>query len=205
MDKLTALLNASRMFQRFVAISLFLVGCAVIFAIASLTLNSLTKEAQNMTKKRIQLGNLLSVAALKKGIDQQNSGSFDGGAGPEFLTGSSEAVIRASLQSRLSAIAAAHGVNVLSVGNMPISQRGTVRYAGLRADFYSTNEAIHATLFDIETSKPYLVIRNASIRSGEITTAGKNAGQQQIVVQIQFYGALPPDNPQLGIIKETGR
>ncbi len=98
----------------------------------------------------------------------------------------------------MTSIAAAHGVKVLSVGNTPIRQRGNIRYAGLRADVSGTNEAIHATLFDIETSKPYLVIRNATIRSTLSSQASGKDGPPELVAQIQFYGALPPEGQTSG-------
>ncbi len=200
MDRLTSLINAPRALRRAVAL---LILCGAIAASAGfvwMTVGSLTDAASAVRAQREQLGNLQSIIGLRQALADRDVSASESLSGPEFLQGASEAVIRGNLQSRLSAIAAAHGVKILSVGNTPIRQRGNVRYAGLRADFSGTNEAIHATLFDIETSKPYLVIRDASIRSTLSSQAAGNQGPPELVVQIQFYGALPPggSGPEAG-------
>lgn len=192
MDRLTALLNAPRALRRTVALLLLVCLLAAIGGFVWLTIGSLADAANNIQAKRERLGNLQSVIALRQALRDRSKSASEVESGPEFLQGASEAVIRANLQSRLTAIASAHGIKILSVGNTPIRQRGNVRYAGLRADFSGTNEAVHATLFDIETSKPYLVIRNASIRSTLSSQVTGNKGPPEVVVQIQFYGALPP-------------
>ena len=198
MDRLTALLNAPRALQRAIALLLLCAVVAICGGFVWLAAGSLTAEAEIIRMKRERLGNLQSIIALRQVV--QDTGALDAQAvsGEEFLQGASEAVIRANLQSRLTTIAAAHGVKVLSVGNTPIRQRGNIRYAGLRADVSGTNEAIHATLFDIETSRPYLVIRNATIRSTLSSQATGKNGSPELVAQIQFYGALPPEGQTSG-------
>ncbi|MEX0347705.1 MAG: type II secretion system protein GspM [Rhizobiaceae bacterium] len=198
MDRLTALLNAPLALRRSLALALLVVYAAIVVAVVWITIDSFGDNAANLHSKRLHLGNLQSIIALREALTERNKSALEEASGPEFLKGTSEAVIRGNLQSRLSEIAAAHKVKILSVGNTPVRQRGSVRYAGLRADFAGTNEAIHATLFDIETSKPYLVIRNATIRSTlSSQSAGKNA-PPELVVQIQFYGALPPESAEAG-------
>lgn len=197
MDRLTALLNAPRALRRAAAILLLACLFAAVGGFVWLTFGSLADAANNIQAKRERLGNLQAVIALRQALRDRNRSAGEAESGPEFLQGASEAVIRANLQSRLTAIASAHGIKILSVGNTPIRQRGNVRYAGLRADFSGTNEAVQATLFDIETSKPYLVIRNASIRSTLSSQVAGNQGPPEVVVQIQFYGALPPGGSTL--------
>lgn len=199
MDRLTALLNAPLAIRRLVAILILAVLCSAVAAGAWLTAGSLAGEARVIADKREQLGSLKAIVALRQAL--QNPAAAPGNndtSALEFLSGSSEAVIRGNLQSRFTAIAAAHGVSVLSVGNTPISERNNVRYAGLRADFSGTNEAVHATLFEIETSTPYLVIREAKINSTLSSQSNKAKGDPEIVVQIEFFGALPPGQPGSG-------
>lgn len=197
-DRLTALLNAPRALRRGVALLILVVTVLAVGGLTWLTATSLAREAAGVDKRRQVLGNLRSIISLRKALSDRETTAGETGAGPEFLSGASEAVIRANLQSRLTEIAATHGVKILSVGNTPIRQRGNIRYAGLRADFAGTNEAVHATLFDIETSKPYLVIRTATIRSTQSSRSPGKAGPEELVVQIQFYGALPPEGGAQG-------
>ncbi len=194
MDRFTALLNASLALRRSVAIALLAAWISVLVGLVWITMDTFSDNVADLSVKRAKLGNLQAIVGLRQALSERSKTAREEASGPEFLKGASEAVIRGNLQSRLSAIAAAHKVKILSVGNTPIRQRGNVRYAGLRADFSGTNEAIHATLFDIETSKPYLVIRNATIRSTLSSQAAGKKAPPEMIVQIQFYGALPPDN-----------
>ncbi|MEZ5810811.1 MAG: type II secretion system protein GspM [Rhizobiaceae bacterium] len=198
MDRLTALLNAPKALRRTAALLLLVAVITAVGGLTWLTVSSLAREAAGVDERRQILGNLHSIISLRKALTDREKTAGETEAGPEFLNGSSEAVIRANLQSRLTEIAATHGVKILSVGNTPIRQRGNLRYAGLRADFSGTNEAVLATLFDIETSKPYLVIRVANIRSTLASQASQKPGPEELVVQIQFYGALPPEGGKQG-------
>jgi hypothetical protein len=192
-DRLTVLLNAPRALRRAVALLVLAVSVAAAAGFVWLTIGSLADEAAEVRAKREMLGNLQSIIALKQALTDHKIAIAEATSGPEFLHGTSEAVVRGNLQSRLVEIAGAHGVRVFSVGNTPIRQRENVRYAGLRAVFSGTNEEVHAILFAIETSKPFLVIREASIRSTLNPQATPQKGPGEIVIQIQFDGALPPE------------
>lgn len=194
MDRLTALLNAPRALRRAVALLVLAVAAAAAAAFVWLTVGSLADEAAEVRAKRELLGNLQSIIALKQALTDHKLAIAEATSGPEFLHGASEAVVRGNLQSRLVAIAGEHGVRVLSVGNTPIRLRENVRYAGLRAVFSGTNEEVHAILLAIEASKPFLVIREASIRSTLTPQSTPQEGPPEIVIQIQFDGALPPEH-----------
>ncbi len=196
MDRLTALLNASAFVRRMTAISIAMVFCLIAAGIVVAMIGSLRSEARDLAEKRAELGRLYSVVGLRETLQKEIAASNRNSSNSEFLSGSSEAVIRGNLQSRFTSIAASHGVNVMSVGNAPALKQGAIRFAGLRADFSGTNEQVLSTLFEIETSKPFLVIRNARIRSVASFQANGKQINPKVMVQALFYGALPPNVPE---------
>lgn len=193
MDRLTALLNASRFTRRISALGITVIFLFLIAATGWLIVDTIRAEAQSVAGKRATLGNLVSVISLRETLEKEIAASRTSTDSSEFLTGASEAIIRGNLQTRFTQLAASHGVTVLSVGNAPPLKQGNIQYAGLRADFSGTNEPVLSTLFDIETSRPFLVIRNARINRAAGLNAKNKPSEPQIVVQVLFYGALPPD------------
>jgi hypothetical protein len=66
-----------------------------------------------------------------------------------------------------------------------------MRFAGLRADISGPNEGIQGTIFAIEAAKPYLIIRQAQLHS-TLDSQSVTDGPTELVLRVQFYGALPP-------------
>lgn len=196
MDRLTGLLNASRFMRRVSALGI--VAAILVFAVVLVwtAVDATRSQSRALADKRETLGNLRSIISLRETLQKEIASARASTDSSEFLTGASEAIIRGNLQSRFTQIAASHGVNVLSVGNAAPLKQGNISYAGLRADFSGTNEAVLSTLFDIETSKPFLVIRNARVRAAASFQANGKQLEPQIVVQVLFYGALSPDAPE---------
>lgn len=192
MDRLTALLNGPLIIRALVAILFVAMAIAIIVAGVMLTASSLYSKAESIREQRTNLGRLQSAIALKPILEASEQNPIASDDRPEFLRGASEAVIQANLQTQLTAIAQAQGVDVLSIGNTPILLRGETRFAGLQANLSGTNEGIHGTIYAIETSKPYLIIREAKMHSTLRPQKTGDADQPKIVMQIQFYGALPP-------------
>jgi len=192
MDRLTALLNSPLAIRRSVAILFVAVAIAIVATGITLTASSLYSQAESIRDQRAHLGRLQSAIALKPILEASQQYTVAPDDRPEFLRGASEAVIQANLQTQLIAIAQAQGVDVLSIGNTAILQREGMRFAGLRANLSGNNEGIHGTIYAIETSKPYLIIRRATMRRTLKSQQTGNDGQPEIVLQIQFHGALPP-------------
>jgi len=193
MDRLTALLNSPPVTRRLVAILFVAVAIAIVATGVTLTASSLYSQAYSIRDQRDQLGRLHSAIALKPILQASQRNTIAPEDGPEFLRGASEAVIQANLQTQLIAIAQANGVDVLSIGNTPILQREGMRFAGLQANLSGTNEGIHGTIYAIETTQPYLIVRRAKMNTTlESQHTGNDDQPKTIILQIQFHGALPP-------------
>ncbi len=193
MDKMTALLNMPPMQRRGLAFIILVGILSCLLASGWIITNLLTLEANAIQVKRERLGTLKSLVGLRQSLAGEDTFAISTSSPAEFLQGSSEPIIRSELQSRLNSIASAHGLQVISVGDSPTRLRDNIRYAGLQANLSGTIEAMHSTLFDIETSKPYLIIRRVSINATAAAQRGELNGPPEIVAQLQFFGALPPD------------
>ncbi len=191
MDSLTRILNAGPRTRRLAAIGL-LVGCVAGAGLLTMAaVSSVYASRDAVREQRETLGRLRAVLALKPMMEESAKAAIAADDRPEFLTGASDAVIQADLQTWLDGVARQNGVSITSVGNAPALQQKGMRFAGLRADITGPNEGIQGTIFAIEAAKPYLIIRQAQLHS-TLDSQGLGDGPTQLVLRVQFYGALPP-------------
>jgi hypothetical protein len=192
MDSLTRILNAPARTRRIAAIGLLAAALGLAGLTAYAAVSSVQSARQAVREQRETLGRLKAVLALKPMMEKSAQATLSAKDRPEFLTGASDSVIQADLQTWLDGVARQNGVRIMSVGNAPSLQQGGMRFAGLRADISGTNSGIQGTIFAIETAKPYLIIRQAQINT---TLEGQQIGfdgDPELVLRVQFYGALPP-------------
>jgi hypothetical protein len=194
MDSRTALLNTTPGRRRVAAILLPVLLAAVVGALGLGVHATLRARADTVTERREQLGRLQMILAASPAAGGEETGASAAGAGREFLSGGSDALIQAAFQARFNEIASASGVEVLAVGNTPIELRNGARFAGLRASMSGTNDAIVEAIFAIETSEPYLTIRTARINGYGESASQAADGPQELLLQLQFDGALPPES-----------
>lgn len=196
MVKLTSIMNLSIAMQRTIAFSMLIVCCSILLGAGYVGVSNFKANAEAIVEKRFALGRLKAVAQLGSVLEKSTEQTVVKGSNSDFLEGSSEAVILAGLQGRLNEIAKSHRVLVQSVANLPIRTKDEIRFAGVAADVQGTDQSIHALLFEIETSVPYLVIRKVNLRS--VSGAGtKQSGPPQLVARIEFFGALSPELGQV--------
>lgn len=194
MDSLTRVLNGSAASRRAAALALLALVAATAAALVLTAALSAVSSRQAVRDKRVHLGQLQSVLALKPGLEAARRSAQETQERPEFLSGASAAVIQADLQAWLNRIAAAHGVEVMSVGNAPQVEQDGMRFAGLRANLSGASEGIYGTILAIESARPYLIVRQAQLHSTLGSQQAAHAGPAELVLQIQFYGALPPQD-----------
>lgn len=191
MARLTTIMNAPLAIQRLLAIGVFLIACLLVTSLGYIGVTNFKANTAEIVEKRYTLGRLKAVAELGSALEQPSNSPNTASANLEFLEGSSEAVILAGLQGRLNEMARKNKVNVQSVANLPVRTKDGIRFAGVAADVQGTDQAIHALLFDIETSVPYLVIRKLNLRT--ISVGGnRRKGPPQLIARVEFFGALSP-------------
>ena len=188
----TVILSAPEPMRQAAAAGILASAIALTLLIMFAGVTSITSQANALQEKRQHLGRLQSVLALKPVLESVDQGSGMEDDRPEFLRGSSDAVIQAELQAWLSMMAANHNVEVMSVGNAPLLEQDGMRFAGLRANISGNNQGIQSLIFEIEAAKPYLIIRQAQLHSTVSSQQAPRPGQEELVLQVQFYGALPP-------------
>lgn len=192
MDSLTRILNAPPRSRRMAAVGLLVAVSAAAGLLVFTAASSVQARKNAVLEQRETLGRLQAVLALKPLMEKTAQATLAADDRPEFLSGASDSVIQADLQTWLDEVARQNGVRVMSVGNAPALEQEGMRFAGLRADISGSNDGIQGTIFAIEAAKPYLIIRQAQIHS---TLEGQSVGfddPRELVLRVQFYGALPP-------------
>ncbi|MFN7089156.1 MAG: type II secretion system protein GspM [Allorhizobium sp.] len=173
---------AQRTLATLIALAAFLATSALIWVAVDL----LNRNAMAIQEKRVALARFEKAIATGETLLKQPS---DSAPSSEFLSGETEAVMQAILQNKLSSLASIEAATVLSSGGISSLEMDGVRYVGLRANLQGTLKSIHGTLLQLETSKPYLIVRDMTVRA---INAGNLASPLEISVQVSFFGALDP-------------
>lgn len=191
MTLLTRILNAPVLVRRSLALTLATLAMCLAGWIVFSAVDSLTLARADIEQKRETLGQIEAIVALAKTIDSSAAPAASAD-NKEFLSGESEASIRGALQTRLNAMAASNGVTVLSAGNAPALNEDGVAYLGLRANVSGSLESVHGFLLSLETTLPVLFVREASLRTTNISPSATSTGAPEIFAEVLFYGALQP-------------
>lgn len=183
--------------QRSLAIALAGIGLLIIFFLI-LTCFQLLADLQS----RIEEGRY-NLAGFDRLLDQKPAHEAHveaplGGTVSSFLEGDNIAVIQAGLQTRMNTIAGSQSVVVASVGNTPPLMIDGIQYVGVRANVQGKLPAINNTLFQLETSLPPLIIREASVRSTNSVQQDNLTGPIELAAEIAVYGAVSPKGFQAG-------
>lgn len=188
---LTGLLNATTAVRRSVAIAIALALAFIAVLVLWIACSHIAAVQAQIVEKRMTLGNLNAVVELANQAGKSSPAErADADADPEFLSGASEAVIRGALQARFNAIASTAGATVLSAGNAPALEQDGISYIGLRANLSGPWESIHNTVLALETSRPVLFIREASLRATETAPVSNQTVEPEVFAEVLFYGAL---------------
>ncbi|WP_316233733.1 type II secretion system protein GspM [Bradyrhizobium sp. SZCCHNPS2010] len=107
----------------------------------------------------------------------------------EFLSGVNENVIGADLQTKLKSMTEAAGARSRSVQILPVRSIDQVKYSGVRIDLTAPLPALMRAVYAIESSKPYLFIVAASLKSSPLGLQSK-VEEPVLQAQLDVYGAM---------------
>ncbi|MCR4265791.1 type II secretion system protein GspM [Nitratireductor sp. ZSWI3] len=191
-DPLSWIINLPALPRRILATLLLFGTLALIVGLTWSAIATIGEYRSQLEDRRLAAGRLQAVAAVKPllqhGASQSQSVNEN-----DFFPGETEAVVRAAIQTRLNEIASARGATILSVSNVPLRRIDETAYIGVRADLTGTVDAVHNTIFEIETTKPAFIIREASIwTSGNAQTATPLT-PPELSAQLRIYVPLRPD------------
>lgn len=107
----------------------------------------------------------------------------------DFLKGANEGVIAAELQIRLKSVAERNGARVLTMQALTLPADDVLRYIGAKISLVGTHQQLQKAIYEIEADKPYLFIRNASLK----LTAGANGTSTEPTLEahLDVTGTLP--------------
>lgn len=188
----SALYDLPGWLQKLLALGILFALLFVPFFWASQMLNGYTSNEELIVEKRQQLWRFESFAnyVLEQPTEEATLKTDElETVDKEFLGTNLEPVMMAQLQTRLKDIAKIHGAKIIAIGGIPEVTDDNVRYVGLRMSASGTYKSIYGMLLDIETSKPYLFVRQAHLRSS-ISSIRDSSRDVEISAQLNVFGAV---------------
>ncbi|MGJ4945595.1 type II secretion system protein GspM [Bradyrhizobium sp. HKCCYLS1011] len=145
------------------------------------------RDAQIADQARV-LAHLQAIVAQASRIESFVSDTNAQLRSGEFLAGANENVIGADLQTRLKAMIEATGARSRSVQTLPARTIDQIKFSGVRIDLTAPLPGLMRTVHAIESSKPYLFIVAASLKSSPLGLPSK-VEEPVLQAQLDVYGA----------------
>lgn len=174
--------------------ALFVLGnvaiCVAIVGFVVLPAYTLFADRENrIEEQRKVLMRLAAIAAQAPNVQSMVSDTKAQMQGGELLVGPNDSIISADLQTKLKAIAEAGGAKLRAVQGLPVKTVDQIRYSGSRIEIFGSLQSIVKAVHAIESSKPYLFITGAALKSPPPPRQG--ASEEPVVqAQLEIFGAV---------------
>jgi hypothetical protein len=163
----------------------------VVFSLVALPIFDLFADRDSkIAERRMILARLEAVAgqdANVRSMALRPDAQLQAG---EFLTGPSEGVINADLQTRLKGFAEAAGARLRSGQSMPVKASEQVRYTGSRIDMAGSLQSIQKAIHAIESAKPYLFVTGAVLKPALPTNRPGIVEEPTLQAQLDIIGPM---------------
>jgi hypothetical protein len=174
--------------------ALFVLGnvaiCVAIVGFVVLPVYALFADRENrIEEQRKVLTRLAAIAAQAATVQSIASDTKAQMQGGEFLVGPNENVVNADLQTKLKAMAEPGGAKLRAVQALPIKTIDQVRYSGSRIEIFGSLQSIVKAVHAIESSKPYLFITGATLKSPPPPRQGVSE-EPVVQAQLDIFGAM---------------
>lgn len=111
-----------------------------------------------------------------------------------YLSGESDAVMAAALQSALGAKGEAGGWRVVSTRVLPTKQEGALRLIGIEGRLETTIDGLQRLLLVLEAERPLLVVTALQATpAAALSAPGTNERDGELAVRLELYAAALPE------------
>jgi hypothetical protein len=172
--------------------SLFLLGnlapgLVIVLAVVVPVKELLAERDREILQQRAILSRLQAVAAREVSTPAVHKA---GAGADEYLTGKTDGIIAAELQTRLKGMVETSGGRLRSVRSLQPRTDAQTKYIGSHIEMVGAIAAIHRAVQAIESAKPYLFVTGGTIRLAAPT--GQVGAPQEPVIEAQLdvFGAV---------------
>ena len=113
-------------------------------------------------QRRLKSGLMAHVAQQPEELAVESKAQLESFAAM-FLTASSDSIQSAAVQTRLTGLARKSALKIRSLRNLAPKTQNALRLVGVELEFYATPENVQAYLYDIEQSKPAMVVQTLNV------------------------------------------
>jgi len=173
---------------RFAALGILIVlAAAFYFAVLSPVISFYADTAGTLQQRREQVRKYRNAVNelphLRETAKRQSDAAS---AANMLLTGASDAVAAAELQSSLKDIVEGEGSTIMSAAILPVEAEGAFRRVGLRIAFSGDMELLTTVLLQIEESHPMLLVRDFDVHQSN--TGEGDQENPMLAVSLDVFG-----------------
>ena len=148
-----------------------------------------TNARDQIAEQRILLGRLSHAAGQDGAASTLGQRRDASAAEPVFLSGGSDAVKVAGLQSLLARVAEAEGVTLKSTRADEPREREAIRFVGVEAQVTATVEQLQRMLLALEAQRPHIFVESLHITPLAALRPDAGANDAGLDVRLTIHGA----------------
>jgi hypothetical protein len=190
--QISAMPTLSQPIRRLAAVGLLLV---VVTLAALLTvvpmLTHVAELRDQIDTERALLGRLAAAVSQESRIADYEKIGQAALQSSAYLTGESEALMAAALQTTLAQLGSAHRVRFSSTRALPAHERDGIRLIGVNLQFRGEIEQLRALLFRIEAHRPFLFVEGLQVRPVSPFSQKEAEFNGLLEVRLDVFGAVP--------------
>jgi hypothetical protein len=178
-----------RFVSKVLALALLAGAGILAYSLAVEPLVSRFRDVREQIAEQRQLLGRLAAAGAEEGkareIDKQATAKT---GGQNYLTGSSDAVRIAALQSLIGKITEAEGVAIKSTRAVQSRERDGLRLLGVEAQLTASIEQLQRILHKLETGRPYLIVETLQITPPALLSEENPSAGTMLEVRLGLLG-----------------
>ena len=173
-----------------------LIGVAAAAGCLAYALASALQENRALIAEKAQtLQTLRGIAGQADAVEQWRAATAGDADQGLFLSGASEALVAATLQSRITEQAEANGVAPMSFRAIPPKTQDGLVDIAIEVDLHGTLAGLLACLEQLESSTPLLFVTRAEIRANQ--RAGTAAAEEVMLdAKLEVHGFMRAEAAQ---------
>lgn len=189
-------MKTSRLQRRVIALGAPLLALALIWTtLVAPVLSAFETAEQDIGARRYLLGKLTGALTRVSYSQERASDAVAKLDMSELLATAPDAVVAASLQSRIAELARQQGLQTQTMQMLPARTDSDVKWIGLGVTLSGTSENIARLLAATEEGKPYLFIERFTLNS-QGWQFSENGPPPMLTADFEVYGAVLKERAQ---------
>lgn len=182
----------TRIASRTAALALLVsIGFGIYFGFIAPYSDYIAELKARLEQQQLLIARLQRVAAQEMRLSELEMRAKASARSASFISGPSDAIITANLQSRVAKLASDSGVRVRTTRALPERERNGLRMLGIQVQLAADIEQVQRIIHAIESTEPLLFIESAQLTAATARHS-EDGHAEPLEARLDIFAAVSP-------------